>query len=65
MADPQTMLAAAVSRAMVAALGPEVAGADPVIRPTTNPAFGDFQANFAMQLAGRLGRPPRAIAEAG
>jgi arginyl-tRNA synthetase len=64
MADPQRMLSAAVSRAIVAALGPEFEGVDPVIRPTTNPAFGDFQANFAMRLGKELGRPPREVAEA-
>jgi arginyl-tRNA synthetase len=64
MADPQTMLAGAVSRAMVAALGDQVTGVDPVIRPTSNPANGDFQANFAMGLAKQLGRPPIEIAEA-
>ena len=64
MADPQRMLAAAVSQALVAAFGAELEGVDPVIRPTTNPGFGDFQANFAMSLAKRLGRPPRQIAEA-
>ena len=63
MADPQTMLAGAVSRAMVAALGDQVAGVDPVIRPTSNPANGDFQANFAMGLAKQLRRPPIEIAE--
>jgi len=64
MADPQTTLAAAVSRAMVAALGPEVVGADPVIRVAGKPEFGDYQANFAMPLAKRLGRPARDIAHA-
>jgi arginyl-tRNA synthetase len=64
MADPQRMLAAAVSGAIVAAFGAELDGIDPVIRPTANPAFGDFQANFAMQLSKRLGRPARELADA-
>jgi arginyl-tRNA synthetase len=64
MADPQTMLSAAVARAMEAALGPEVAGVDPVIRPAGNPVHGDYQANFAMGLTKRLGRPARDIAAA-
>jgi arginyl-tRNA synthetase len=64
MADPQTMLATAVARAMVAALGPEADGVDPVIRPTTKAGHGDFQANFAMPLGKRLGRAPRDVAEA-
>src|SRR5258708_4895480 len=63
MADPQTTLAAAVKQAMIAALGPEAA-ADPTIRPAGSPAFGDFQANFALGLGKQLGRPPRALAEA-
>ena len=61
MADPQPILAAAVRHAMVEALGVD---ADPVVRPATNPQFGDYQANFAMPLGKRLGRPPREIAEA-
>jgi len=64
MADPQTTLEAAVSRAMVAALGPEVAGVDPVIRVAGRPGFGDYQANFAMKLAKQLGRPAPDLAAA-
>ena len=64
MADPQTTLAGAVSAALAAALGDAADGADPVIRPAGNPRFGDFQANFAMPLAKRLGRPARDIAVA-
>ena len=64
MADPQRMLAAAVSRAIVAAFGPGFEGLDPTVRPATNPAFGDFQANFAMGLGKDLGRPPREVAAA-
>jgi arginyl-tRNA synthetase len=64
MADPQSLLTGAVSRAMEAALGPEAAGADPVIRPAANARFGDFQANFAMALAKQLDRAPRDIARA-
>ncbi len=33
-----------------------------LIRPSTDPKFGDYQANFAMSLGKRLGRPPRDIA---
>lgn len=36
-------------------------GADPVLRPSTRPGV-DFQANGAMALAKRLGRPPAEIA---
>ncbi len=33
-----------------------------MIRPSGDPKFGDYQANFAMPLGKRLGRPPRDIA---
>jgi arginyl-tRNA synthetase len=64
MPDPQIMLETAVSRAIDDALGPEAAGTDPVVRPSSNPRFGDYQANFAMGLGKRLDRPGREIAEA-
>src|SRR5260221_5850746 len=37
--------------------------ADPMLRATQDPAFGDYQANCAMGLKKRLGGSPRAIAE--
>ncbi len=49
--------------ALVAAFGPELAGADPVLVPASNPKFGDFQANGALSLAKQLQDKPRAIAE--
>ncbi|MEM8679445.1 MAG: arginine--tRNA ligase [Planctomycetota bacterium] len=33
-----------------------------LIRPSQNPQFGDYQANFAMPLAKQLGKPPREVA---
>ncbi len=33
-----------------------------LVRPSQDPKFGDYQANMAMPLAKRLGRPPRQIA---
>ena len=45
--------------AIVASFGPEYADADPLIRPS---AFADFQANVALPLGKRLGRPPREVA---
>src|SRR6185503_5764882 len=33
-----------------------------LIRPSGDPKFGDYQANFAMPLGKRLGRPPRDVA---
>jgi arginyl-tRNA synthetase len=59
MADPQEVLAARVRMALAAAFGAEYADADPVIRPS---AFADYQANVALPLAKRLGRPPREVA---
>ena len=48
--------------ALVNAFGPELEGTDPVLVPTNNPQFGDYQANVAMSLAKRLKDKPRAIA---
>src|SRR6185295_4454911 len=33
-----------------------------LVRPAQDPKFGDYQANFAMPLGKRLGRPPREVA---
>jgi arginyl-tRNA synthetase len=51
-----------LQQALIAAFGSELADADPVLVPTANPKFGDYQANGAMALAKRLGQAPRAIA---
>jgi arginyl-tRNA synthetase len=59
MANPQEVLAERVHDAIVAAFGPEYGDADPLIRPS---AFADFQANAALPLAKRVGRPPRELA---
>jgi arginyl-tRNA synthetase len=53
-----------IESALIAAFGPELAGTDPVLVPTTNPKFGDYQVNVAMSLSKRLGQNPRAIAQA-
>ena len=59
---------AAVRDRFAAALVPlvdepgEVDGYLAQIRPAGDPQFGDFQANLAMPLAKRLGRPPREVA---
>ena len=45
--------------AIVASFGPEYGEADPLIRPSS---FADFQANVALPLGKRLGRPPRQVA---
>ncbi|MBD2080693.1 arginine--tRNA ligase [Leptolyngbya sp. FACHB-17] len=49
--------------ALVSAFGAELVGTDPMLVPTNNPKFGDYQANVAMSLAKRLGKQPRAIAQ--
>jgi len=59
MADPQQLLAQRVRDAIVASFGPSYSDADPLIRPS---AFADFQANAALPLAKKLGRPPREVA---
>ena len=48
--------------AFVQAFGSDYAHMDPLIRPTQDPRFGDFQANFAMGLAKTLKRNPREVA---
>src|SRR6266567_1197859 len=59
MADPEQVLAQRVRDAIVASSGPEYGDADPLIRPSS---FADFQANAALPLGKRLGRPPREVA---
>ena len=59
MADPQQVLAERVHDASVALFGPDFGDADPLIRPSS---FADFQANVALPLGKRLGRPPREVA---
>jgi arginyl-tRNA synthetase len=61
MADPQQVLARRVHDAIVASFGPDYGDADPLIRPSS---FADFQANVALPLGKRLGRPPREVAAA-
>jgi arginyl-tRNA synthetase len=48
------------------ALAPLAADADELlglVRPSQDAKFGDYQANFAMPLGKRLGRPPREISQ--
>jgi len=59
MSDPQQVLAQRVHDALVASFGPDFGDADPLIRPSS---FADFQANVALPLGKRLGRPPREVA---
>jgi arginyl-tRNA synthetase len=50
--------------AIVAALGADYAGTDPILVLSSNPKFGDYQANMAMGLAKKIGQQPRNIAQA-
>ncbi len=57
------VLTTRLQQALAAAFGADYATTDPVLVSTSNPKFGDFQANVAMSLAKPLGKAPRAIAE--
>ena len=61
-ADPVTRLDGALRAAIAAVTGLPAAECHPQIRPSGNPQFGDFQANFAMALAKKLGTNPRQLA---
>src|SRR5580658_3255285 len=60
MTDPEAALGLLVQRALADQLGAEFATTDPLIRPS---GFADYQANAAMSLARRIGKPPREVAE--
>ncbi|HEX5267711.1 MAG TPA: arginine--tRNA ligase [Acidimicrobiales bacterium] len=64
MPDPVHILTERLQGAIGAAFGPELAGADPVLRRAGQARFGDYQANAAMALSKRLGRPGRDVADA-
>jgi arginyl-tRNA synthetase len=49
-------------RAALAGLVDDPAELLEMVRPSQDPKFGDYQANFAMPLGKRLGRPPRDLA---
>jgi arginyl-tRNA synthetase len=51
-----------LDRAIVAALGADYAGTDPLLVLSSNPKFGDYQANMAMGLAKKIGQQPHNIA---
>ena len=51
-----------VSQALVS-IDPKLADTDPLIAPTNNPKFGDYQSNVALSLAKPLKQNPRAIAQ--
>jgi arginyl-tRNA synthetase len=62
MASPLAQLRDRFAQALVATFGTEWANTDPMLVPTTNPKFGDYQANLALALAKPLGQNPRQIA---
>ncbi|MCW6036447.1 arginine--tRNA ligase [Spirulina subsalsa FACHB-351] len=51
------------TQALVAAFGEEMVTQDPLIAPTNNPKFGDYQCNVALSLAKPLKQKPRDIAQ--
>ncbi|MDD2455413.1 MAG: arginine--tRNA ligase [Kiritimatiellae bacterium] len=60
----EEILAVWLRQAFRAAFGEEHDWSSLSVRPATDPRFGDFQCNDAMQAAKLLRRPPRAVAEA-
>ncbi|HVM06940.1 MAG TPA: arginine--tRNA ligase [Acidimicrobiales bacterium] len=63
MPNPVAQLRSRLQSAIEGVLGSEYAGSDPVLRRSTQPGFGDFQANAAMALGKRAGRQPRELAQ--
>ncbi len=64
MSDPVVILHDRLLAAMRAALGDRLPeGADPMLAPSRNPQFGDFQSNAPMGLAKQLGLKPRDLAQ--
>ena len=62
MASVQDTLRSRLQAALGAAFGDEFAAIDPVLGVTTNPKFGDYQANVALPLAKQVSLPPREVA---
>ncbi len=61
--DPVAVLDHRFRQAIRTALGDPSLDADPAIKPSGNPQFGDFQANAAMGLAKSRGMNPRELAQ--
>lgn len=49
--------------AITEAFGPDLGDTDPLIRPSQDSKFGDYQSNVAMSLAKKVGDKPRTVAE--
>ena len=56
-------LRAMFEAALVAMLGEEGWGVDPLLRPAGDPKFGDYQSNVAMGLAKQTKAKPRDVAQ--
>jgi arginyl-tRNA synthetase len=63
MSSIQTLLKDQFNTAISAAFGSEYADVDPLIQAANPPHFGDYQANFALSLAKKMGKNPKQIAE--
>lgn len=64
MGDPASILNDRLRAAMRGALGDALpADADPLLAPSRNPQFGDYQSNAPMSLGKSVGRPPRDVAQ--
>lgn len=59
--DPLAILRARFASAIASAF-PAAAGSDPLVAPSKNPKFGEFQCNAAMSLSKALGLAPREVA---
>ena len=63
LADIQTILSGRFASAIIAVLGDKYAATDPLLKVSSNPKFGDYQANVAMGLGRQLKTKPRVLAE--
>ncbi|MEE8458227.1 MAG: hypothetical protein V3S08_00050, partial [Phycisphaerales bacterium] len=60
--DPTTVLEAVFRDAIRSVLGDDYADADPLVRVSQSPDFGDFQVNGVMKLAKQTKANPRDLA---
>jgi arginyl-tRNA synthetase len=63
MASIQDILRERFQNALIDAFGEDFATVDPIVGGSSNPKFGDYQANVALSLAKRLACPPRDVAD--
>ncbi len=64
MTSIQDILKQRFQSALISVFGDAFAAVDPILGVSTNPKFGDYQANVALSLAKQVGRPPREVAQA-